>query len=591
MPLTKLSIAPGVQADLTEYASERAWHDSDKIRFRNGRVEPIGGFLTLDLGAAIIGVARDGHVWAENDGTKVIGFGTNRRLYLRRGGTIYNITPVRSSGTFGADPITTTNTSAVVTIVHASHGAIKDAAVTFAGATAVGGITISGEYFVTAIIDPNSYTITHSSAATSGATGGGASVTFSYEINPGPASATPGYGWGAGTWGGGTWGTARTSSNITLSLRTWSLDNWGEDLIASPRSGTIYTWDASGGASAVATVIAAAPDQITKVVISPEDRHIIALGADGDPLAVQWCDQDDYTNWTAGVGSTSDIRRLLHGSMIKTGQRTKGEILLWTDTALYSLRYTGAGDYVFDLDRVGEKCPSISVNSVVDRDGVVYWMGNGSFYMYNGRVINLDCSVLRTVFNDLDATQTDKCFAVLNTDWKEIWFFWPSLSNGGEIDKYCKVNYKEGVWDIGTFDRTWWVDKGPWAYPLAMSASNVIYEQENGTNADGGLLGDYIVSGEFDLGDGEEIMFSRRFIPDFKLEGSNTVDVTIKTRNYTNADEPQVTSGPHTVSTATKKVNARFRGRHGSVRIESSSAEAKYRIGDQRFDIQPDGGQ
>lgn len=590
MPLTKLNIAPGVQADLTSYAAERSWRLSDKIRFRDGRVEPIGGYLTLDAGVGVIGTGRAGHIWAENDGTRVIAFGTNRRLYLLRGGVIYNITPVRASGTLGADPFTTTNGSADVVVAHASHGVIKDTAVTFSGASAVGGLTISGTYFVKSVIDSGEYVITDDETASSGASGGGASVAFSYEINPGKESATPGYGWGAGTWGESTWGTARTSSNITLPLRTWSLDNWGEDLIASPSDGTIYLWDASGGPSAVATEIAAAPDQISKVIISPEDRHMIALGADGDPMAIAWCDQEDYTNWTPGVGSTADSRRLLHGSRLVSGVRTKGEILIWSDTALYSMRYTGAGDYVFDIDRVGERCQLLGINTAVDHNGIVYWMGGGNFYLYNGRVIEMSSSVLRTVFDDITTTQDAKCFAVLNSQWREVWYFYVSGSGGGEIDRYCKVNYADGTWDIGTFDRTWGVDKGPWDFPVWASSAGVIYEHENGTNADGGLLGDYIESGEFDLGDGQEIMFSAGMIPDFLLTGSNTVDLTIKTRNYVNEDEPKITNGPHTIGTSTKRVDdARFRGRHASLRIESSSSEAKYRMGDQRFDIQPDG--
>ena len=318
---------------------------------------------------------------------------------------------------------------------------------------------------------------------------------------------------------------------------------------------------------------------------------MIALGKTGDPMAVGWCDQDDFTNWTAGVGSTADERRLLHGSKLVGGQRTKGEILIWTDTALYSLRYTGAGDYVFDLDRVGEECGLYGINTAADRNGIVYWMGNDNFYFYNGRVIEMDCTVLRTVFDDIDLTQAAKFFAVTISQWSEVIFFYAKASGAGEIDSYAKVNTKEGTWDIGTFDRTAWFDKGPWNYPLAISAAGRLYEQENGRNADGGLLGDFIETGEFDLGDGEQIMFNRRFIADLKLKGSNTVDVTIKTRNYTNKDTPQIVKGPYTISTATKFTSARFRGRHATMRLASSSAEADWRLGDFRFDIQPDGGQ
>lgn len=592
MALTKIQISQGVQADLTSYAAEGSWRDSDKIRFRDGRVEPIGGYLTLDQASAVIGIGRDGHIWAENDGTKVIAFGTNRRLYLLRGGVVYNITPVRTSGTLGSGPIATTSGSAVVTITHSSHGLIKDAAATLGGAAAVGGITVDGEYFVTSVVDSNTYTITHSGNASSTTTGGGASVTFSYEINPGPASATPGYGWGAGTWGLGTWGTPRTSSNITLALRSWSLDNWGEDLIASPRGGTIYLWDSSGGASAVAAIISAAPDTVTAVIISPEDRHMIALGDTGDPMQISWCAQGDYTNWTSGVGSTADSRQLLDGSMLHGGLRTKGEILIWSDTALYSMRYTGTGDYVFDIDRIGDKCAIMGINTMVEHNGISYWMGKESFYLYNGRVLDMPSSVLRTVFDDINKTQSDKCFAVLNEQWGEVWYFYPSAGGTGEIDKYCKVNIRNGAWDIGTFDRTWWVDAGPWDYPVAADASNVMYEHERGTNADGSMLGDYIESGEFDLGDGEEFVFCLKALPDVKLSGSNSVDLTISHREYINEDEPYLTSGPHTVTTATRRIDdARFRNRHAKIRWAGSSPESSWRLGDTRFDIQPDGEQ
>jgi hypothetical protein len=590
MTLTKVQVAPGVQSDLTKYAAEKTWRDSNRIRFRDGRLEPIGGWTSLDQASAVLGIGRGGHVWSEIGGTKIIAFGTDRRLYLRRGGTVYNITPVRASGTLGNDPITTTNTSAVVSIAHTSHGVAVNTAVTFSGATATGGITIDGEYFVTAVTSANAYTITHSSAATSSVTGGGASVTYSYEINPGKTESTVGFGWGAGTWGASTWGTARTTGIvIELDLRTWSLDNWGEDLIASPRGGKIYQWDATNGVSVPAVVIGNAPDQVEKVIISPEDRHMIALGADGDPMAVKWCDQDDFTNWTSGVGSTSDLRRLLHGSKLTAGIRTKGEILIWSDNALYSMRYTGAGQYVFDIDRVGEKCPVFGINTAADMDGVAYWMGQGSFYLYNGRVVKMKSSVLRTVFDDIASDQNDKCFVWVNAEWNEVWYFYASASGGGEIDKYAKVNFTDGTWDIGLLDRTWVIPKDVWAYPIAADASNVMYEHENGTNADGSALGDYCETGEFDLGDGEEVMFNRRFIADFNLTGSNTVAVTMKTRNYTDEDTPQITKGPYTIAAGTAKTDARFRGRHAVMRVGSGSTEAKYRMGDMRFDIQPDG--
>lgn len=583
MPLTTFPVQPGFRKNDTDYASEGGYVDGDKVRFRDNYPESIGGWQAQTL-AALVGVAREVMDWSLLDGSRMLAFGTSKKLYVVYHGALTNVTPLDASGTLPNDPFTTTISSADVSVGHTTHGRIAGDTVVYDGATAVGGITIDGEYLVTSVTDPDNYVITHTSAATSSATGGGAAVTYEYEINIGRDSALVGFGWGAGLWGASTWGTARSASNIVLPLRTWSLEPWGEDLLCCPIGGNIYLWDATNPLDRAA-IVAAAPTQNLGISVSPEDRHLIAWGADGDLVNIKWCNQDDFTDWTPGPASTAGERRLLYGSKITAWQRTRSEFLIWTDKGLTTLQYVGAGDFSFALRRIGDSPSPVGVNASVDNKGAVYWMSVGNFYVYNGRVQEIPCTLERDLFEDFNDVQVCKVFTGINVKFREVWWFYPTESGSGENDRYVVYNYGENLWYDGTIERTTWLDKNIFSNPIATDASGVIYDHEFGANDDGAALDSFIKTGDVDVGDGEELMFFDRLIPDLILSGTGSFTVT--SRKYPNGSTKSKT---RTVTSSTEQVRPRLRGRQMSIQFGTNEIDAFWRMGKIRYGVRPSGG-
>jgi len=453
------------------------------------------------------------------------------------------------------------------------------------GAAAVGGITIDGEYTVTAVVGTGTYTITHSSSATSTAVGGGASVAYNYEIDVGLDDTTLLYGFGAGVFNQDTWGTPRSSNPVTAGCRVWTLENWGEDLLCMPRGGNLYHWDATNGVGTRAQLVANAPTG-EFFIVDPENREVIVFGEDGDPLGIKWCDQNDFTTWTASATNTADERRLLVGSKIVGAVRTKGEILVWTDVSLHGLTFTFRGDFNYALRTIGEKCGLIGINAAGSHGSTAWWMGNNrNFYVYDGRVKILPCPLRKDVFDNLTALQSDKVYAGVNGAHMEIWFFWQS-DDGSENDRYTIYNFGENLWYHGTLERTAWADKDTFDYPMAMDSAGFLREHEVGKNDDGNALQSFIESGEFDIGDGDELMFLNGVIPDFVQTG--TVEITMKARKWPNGE--QITKGPVSVTTSTDYIRPRIRGRQVAIRIGSNEVDAAWRIGRLRFDLKKDGG-
>lgn len=583
MPYTKVDFRPGINKDFTQLTGEGAFYDCEKVRFRDGLAENIGGWRKA-LDDTVTGIPRSGHSWATNTGLKVTAIGTSKKLYVHSGGAFHDITPIRDSGTLGADPFSMTSGSAVVTVTDANHGLGANEYVHFSGAAAAGGITVEGEYSVTSVTDSGHYTITHSSQATSTTTGGGAVVAYQYEIAIGIDSSIYGYGWGAGTWGMSTWGTARSSSDIKIGLRIWTLDNWGEDLLCMPRGGNLYVWDASAGTATRATVVTQAPTG-EFFIVDPENRTVIVFGEDDDSVGIKWCDQNDYTNWTASAATTADERRLLKGAKIIGAVRTSGEILVWTDVSLHGLQWTYRGDFVYALRTIGEQCGLIGINAAATHGTTVWWMSsNKNFYVYDGRVRILSCPLRKDVFDNLTVLQSDKVFAGINSGHMEVWWFWQS-GDGSENDRYTIYNFGEGTWYHGTMERTAWIDKGILEYPVALDGSGYLREHEVGKNDDGAALESWVESGDFDIGDGDDIMFVGGIIPDFVLSG--TVRITMKARKFPNTE--QITKGPIDVDSSKGYIRPRIRGRQIAVRIGSNEVDASWRFGRLRFDIQPDG--
>ena len=378
-------------------------------------------------------------------------------MYILEGSVWHNITPFRLTATLAANPISTTDNSLIVTVTHAGHGALDGDTCVLSGVADTGGLVINGERKVR-VVDASTWTFEHDDPATDTITGGGSAGMASYEINRGLTQQTFGFGWGTGGWNQGTWDTPRPKvgtmavEGVELKLRTWSIDNWGEDLLFMPNDdGSLYHWDASNGVTARAVVVTDAPTG-ERMAVSPEDRHVIIFGADGDDLAVQWCNQENFYDWTAGVTSTAGRRRLLHGSKFIASILSRGSVFAWTDTSLYEMTYTG-GSFTFDIRR-RSKSDICGPMACVEVNDVIYWLGPTGFHMYDGRTIDLDCSLQQTIFADFDYVQSVKVVAALNEQWNSIRFHYCSLENNvrKEINRYADYNFLERTWIPGVSD-------------------------------------------------------------------------------------------------------------------------------------------
>lgn len=464
--LTELAIAPGIFTEQTDRGAKGRWKSGDKVRFRRGLPEKLGGWE--QLAPQFLGVARNILDWSSLDGTLWSAIGTDLKLYLwQSNGTLYDITPLRLTATL-TDPFTTVAGQSTVTVTHVGHGAVTNDFVTFSGAAAVGGLTLNGEYQVTNVIDFTQYEIEAASAAGSSATGG-STVFAEYQINTGPTSSTVGSGWGTSTWSADTWGTARTQSTFAIGARTWSLDNWGEDLIANPFGGALYWWDRTNGPNARAVKLEDAPDRSNFAIISQRDRHLFALGSNDrfdnkfDPLLIRWCSQEDLNDWVPTAVNTSGDLPLYSGSKIICGEKTRGEIIVFTDTTVHSLVYLGGSD-VYGVNVVGENVSILGPNAVVPVDYRVMFMAEGDFYVYDGVLRVLPCDVRNYVYGRIDFAQKEKVIAGLNREFNEVWWFYPTSSTESTLavtitagnpfpENFIRVGYFDGQEvQIGTLD-------------------------------------------------------------------------------------------------------------------------------------------
>lgn len=591
--LTEIEIAPGIYTIDSDRGAEGRWKDGNHVRWWQNLVQKIGGWQRITSSNTFSGIARGIADWQALNLEKYRGLGTHLKLYAWGGGTFADITPIRESGTLGADPFTTTNGSAVVSVADTGHANLAGDYVHFSGASAVGGITINGEYTVTAVSSANAYTITHSAAATSGATGGGAAVAYEYEIHVGAEDSEAGLGWGAGTFGSSTWGTARTTSDFLFMARIWSLDTWGEDLIACPRGGGIYVWDSSVGLSSNrATVISGAPTTCRAIFVSVENRHLVALGAhDGsvdNPLLVRWCSAEDYTAWTASATNTAGDKQLDHGNEIYCGVKTKGETAIFTDTALVSMIFDGP-PYQFRFDYRGLNGGIAGPNAAKEFNGRVFWLADQNFMVYEPgsapRI--LDCDVLNHVFDDINWTQRAKVFAGANRRFAEVWWLY-CTEDSDECDVYVLYNTKENHWSYGTLVRTLLVgDSDTFADPYAAGTDGRLYTHEIGVNDDGAALSVSLESGDVDLGEGEYLMQIKKLVPDFvTLTGS--VSMTFTGKKYPQSSET-TTNGPHTVSSSTEFINPRIRARQLSISLSATAIGDDFRMAPFRVELVPHG--
>jgi hypothetical protein len=689
MPLQKVLFKPGVNRENTRYTNEGGWYESDKVRFRQGTPEVIGGWQRISANT-YNGVCRSLWNWVTLGNLNLVGVGTNTKFYIEQGGNYNDITPIRVTTTLGTDPFTANGTT-TVTVTAVAHGATTGTFVTFSGATGTYASTFNAQYQIT-VVNTDSYRITVPTALTAGSYGG-AAVSAAYQVNAGSAYAVPLTGWGAGTWGAGAWGVGGTSATA---IQLWNQINYGEDLIYGPRGGGLYYWTAASGVTTRGVLLSslggtvtftnASPTVVTSTVaytegaalqfsggslptgitagvtyyvnqvvgltfklltaagalvntsstgsgavsnivdvpvvqnnltVSDSSRFVIVFGCNDygktaiDPMLIRWSGQNDPYNWTPDPTNQAGFTRLSHGSQIVTTVQTRQEIVVFTDSSVYSLQYLGP-PYVWAPQLLGDNISIISPNSAVIASGIIYWMGVDKFYAYDGRVQTLNCDLRRYVFQDLNQEQALQVFCGTNEGFNEVWWFYCS-ANSNLIDKYVVYNYVEKVWYYGTMARTAWLDSGLRAYPLAAvynSTANtgnlVNHEQGMNDNATGttAAIDAYISSSEFDIGDGHNFGFVWRVLPDLTFSDStnsptgDVPKVTMTLYGLTNSGSGRTSSASQPVASSnayditeefTGQIYTRMRGRQMIFKIESNQINTTWQLGAPRIDIRPDG--
>ena len=682
MPLATVKFAPGFDKQSTAYGAEGKWIDGENIRFRYGQPEKIGGWVKL-VANKLYGAVRAQFAWSALDGTRFLALGTDKKLYLYTEGAVHDITPVRATDDNLTNPFVTTSGSPIVTVTDAGHGASAGDFVTFSNADAVGGLDMNAEFEITEVVSSSVYKVTHSSNASSGATGGGSStVDVEYQLSVGQEVNTYGYGWGVDAWNGiadtgritdqlnealdatetgvdvddgskfangdyilvdqeimkvtgvssntltvtrdlttneGTttvsagshnatthadnttvtiifdasdtsinatsWNEAASSSTTVLDSRYWVFENFGEDLLALQSNGKLFKWDKSSGVTTRAVVVHAnAPTASRHLILSTPDRHAILMGTETtigstgtqDDLFLRFSSQEDTSTWSPAATNTAGSFRIQDGSKIITTLRSRGSILIWTDTSLHSLQFIGP-PFIFGLSQVASNCGAVSPYAAVDVNGTTFWMSQQSFYMFDGAVRKIPCPVQDYVFDDFSITQQPLVYAGLNSDFNEITWFYAS-EDSDFIDRNVTYNYVEGTWYTNSLDRTTWLDYGVYQVPYATQysptvtgdtptvlgatdGSSIIYQHEEGVDNDTEAMECFLQSGDFDIEDGQNILSVSRFIPDFKdQEGSAEVLLSFKDFSQTTSTTSLKNAISSTSSTSdiTLKKSANF---------------------------------
>tara|TARA_Y100000114_G_scaffold22012_1_gene17785 strand:+ start:161 stop:2029 length:1869 start_codon:yes stop_codon:yes gene_type:complete len=620
LPLSKLQFRPGINREGTNYSNEGGWFNGDKIRYRNGYVERIGGWVRVSNNK-FTGIARKIFDFVTLASANLLFIGTEQKVFLEDSGTFNDITPIRSTVSLGSNPVTTTGGagSGVVTVTtQAAHGAISGDFVTLASLTATDGITaaqLNTEHKITSVPSNTTFTITTAGSASSGSTaGGGSSGTAAFQINIGITTTILGTGWGAGTWGRFEWGSASGAlSGITL--RLWAADNFGEDLIFNVMNGSIYYWDATNGTSTRAVELSSltgasdTPTIARKVLVSDVDRHIIAFGANiigtdtQDPLLIRFGSQESLTDFTPTATNTAGDLRLSKGSEIITAVQTSRQILVFTDQSLYSMQFLGP-PFTFGVSMLADNIRIAGPNTAIAVNDVVFWMGQENFYLYDGRTQAIPCSVRDYVFNDMNNQQSFKFHAGSIGSQTEIWWYYCS-SGSTEIDRYVVYNYGQQVWYYGTLVRTAWNDRasGLRSFPQATGTDFYLYDHENGlddfSTGSRVAINAFVESSDFDIGDGQQFMLLNRILPDLSFNGSTAANpaalFTIRSRDFSgdnfteSPSDSAIRTATSPVEQYTDKIDLRARGRQMSIRVENTATEVKWRLGAPRIDVRPDG--
>ena len=626
MTLQKLSLSPGVNREKTSYSNENSWYECDKVRFRQGFAERIGGWTRIS-NSTFLGICRSLFNWVTLGGSNYLGVGTHLKFYISQGGAYYDVTPLRATTSAGDVTFAATNGSSTITVSDTGHGALVNDFVTFSGAASLGGLVtatvLNQEYQIASVVNDNSYTITakdtDGSTVTANASdsgNGGSSVVGAYQISVGYDIAVPTVGWSGGTWGTGTWGNGTASDEV---LRLWSQSTFGEDLVFASRGGALYYWDSSSDVTTRGVLVSSlgsasdVPTVTNTVLVSDVSRFVFCFGANTinttvqDPLLIRWSDQESVVNWTPAATNQAGSLRLSQGSSIITAGQARQEILVWTDSSLYALQYVGA-PIVWNSQLVGQHTSIASQNAVGYANGVSYWMGNDKFYSYDGGIQQLQCDLRRYVFNDINTTQMDQVFAGTVESFHEIWWFYCSASST-TIDRYVVYNYQQAIWYYGTLTRTAWLDSGLQDFPLAATYNNNLVEHENGVDDNEtttpAAISANIASAQFDIDDGDRFAFVNRVVPDITFDGStaDNPSATLSLIPYSSSgsgiSDPTSQGGSNSgaitrsatapVEKYTDRLDIRIRARQMSLKIESSGTGVLWQLGSPRIDIRADG--
>ena len=596
--LIKLQFAPGLNRESTSYAEEWSWYDGDRVRFRKGRPENIRGYSKY-ISTQHLGTARDLLTWQDNDTRKLMTFATEIKWYVVDSDVLYDITPVVSVQAL-VSAFSTSVGETRVNVSIASHNKAVGDWVEFTSATAIGssGITLSGQYAITSVIDINNFYV--SSTVTAASTEvSGSEATIHYLLATGTNVAIAGLGWGAGVWNAGVsstgergWNDAALTSNITFAASQWSIDTWGEDILACRRGGNMFYWDRNASATpGAAVIVTAAPTINDSILVSPNDRHVVSFGCTGitddyNPLRVRWSDQENFSNWTPSVSSTAGEVIITDGTKIVGSVRSRNQINILTDNAAHGMSFSGP-PYIFKFRQLGSNCGLAGPHAVVDYDGITYWVGQSNFYKYDGNVSNMECPVRRYIFDNMNLAQKDKIYAGINSEFKEIMWLYPSAGST-ECDSYVIYNVQENHWVFGTSKWTTLEDRTIFGNTITTGSDGYLFNNEPAgvMDLDGASSVSYLESADFDFEEGKNIMFVDKIIPDFTLNDGQ-ITFTIKTRMYPNGTE--TTKGPYTINSATDKIDLRARGRQAKVRIDSDSTDTVWRWGAPRLAGQMDG--
>jgi hypothetical protein len=619
MPLQKILLKPGVNRENTRYTNEGNWYESDKVRFRQGTPEKIGGWVRLSANL-FLGVCRSIWSWSTLGGVVLKGIGTNLKMYIERGGQYYDITPIRVTTSAGDVTFAATDGSDVLVVSDTAHGATEGSFVTYSGAVSLGGnvtaTVLNAEYQIAAVINANSYRIVVPVTANASDSGdGGASVVGAYQVNVGPVIQEPLSGWGTGPWGFGSWGNGLPGVEA---IRIWNQANFGEDLIFSPRGGGLFYWDVSSGVGSRGVNIAGmmgasdVPTAVSKLLVSDVSRFVLCFGsnplggAELDPTLIRWSDQEDFLNWTPAITNQAGDLRLSTGSQIITAVQTRQEILVFTDLALYSLQYQGP-PFVWGAQTMADNISIIGPNAVAVANNTTYWMGDDKFYIYNGRTQTLRCDLRQYIFQSFNFEQRDQVFAGTNEAFNEVWWWYPSA---GSIvpDRYVIYNYSEDIWYYGDLTRTAWLDSAFSGRPVAAVDNRLVVHE---TGVDDGTSGTlvpipaYINSAEFDIEDGQNFGFIWRVVPDVTFRGSTANNPAITMTllplqssgsGYNNPASVAGTNSASVVRSAVLPVEqftgiiyTRVRGRQMSMKVESTGLGVTWQLGAPRIDVKLDG--